>query len=493
MTKAQRSAKQWRKSVEKDLRAVGTAFTAAGVAAAAGAGVLAASAASTSKDMRELVREAEILNTTAGDLSAWEYAFEAMGGKGGKVRDIFKDLNDKVGDFARTGGGEAADVFEQLGLQAADFIGLAPDQALLRIGEALDGLSQNEKTFFMESIADDASRLIPLLDNSAERFRTLADEGKNFGAVVTSEQAEVAQGFDQMLERASNMVSGFQTQLGAELSPTFEGVLNWLDEITAGFGGPREAAQALAMAIVTAMRDSVQGVQVLTSGLEDAYDMYLGIREIEAQAKAIGGTINNMIEGDDTLPDGFMDLQQIQAERAQLASGEGIGSDAVASLDRLLEHMDAASKSPALPELNDNAIAAAANVGILANSVDDAAAAMTASRDNLIRQMTGAGVVPTNSQGAVPELAAALAAGLNLSSITPMSADQFETGGVAPSMKLDSAVQAVAGATGGGSGTTHTIHFKVNDQDVGTVQGDDAFAQQLADVLQGVAGSVSSR
>lgn len=86
------------------------------------------------------------------------------------------------------------------------------------------------------------------------------------------------------------------------------------------------------------------------------------------------------------------------------------------------------------------------------------------------------------------------AAGLNLSSITPMSADQIIDGGPASSAKVQRAMQGFAGSGGGGgSGTTHTVHFTVNDEDVGTVQGDDDFAKRLANVLQGAAGSVTGR
>lgn len=378
MDRVVREGENVRAQAERMAKTSAVAIAAIGVTSAAAVTTMAVQA---SNDMRELVREAELLGTTAGSLSEWEYAGRSMGLEVGKVRDIMKDLNDKVGDFARTGGGEAADVFEQLGLKAEQFIGLAPDQALLRIGDALDGLTQSEKTFFLESIADDASRLIPLLDDNAARFHTLAEEGRNFGTVVTSAQADVASGFADVLKDAQNMASGFKTQLGVGLAPTFEGVLNYLEEVTDGFGGPKEAAQATAVAIVQAMQDSVQGLRVFTSQLDDVRKAYFQIRKFQSDVAAFGATVNNIATGDDTLPPAFMESQQWQRRIDAIDNGEGVSADVDRQLGSLLEHMKQAN-SQAMPQLNQTAIAAATNIGILSGATARSQAQVEALANN---------------------------------------------------------------------------------------------------------------
>lgn len=244
-------------------------WVAAGLAAAAAA--VATVVTQTSLAMRDLVRDAEAVGTTARDLQTWQYAAQSMGVEADKVQDIFKDLADKTGDFARTGGGEAADIFEQLGISAKELLGLSPDKALLRINSALEGLSQGEKIFFMESIADDASRLLPLLDDNAERFKALTRQGKEWGTIMTDAEIQASAALGKTLSNAGKMAKGFKNLLGAQLAPAFQTVITWVQELTKSFGGPRQAAKTAAASIVGAMADAVEGVKTLFQWVDKVY------------------------------------------------------------------------------------------------------------------------------------------------------------------------------------------------------------------------------
>ena len=69
----------------------------------------------------EAKRAAEILNTAfrlnvyTDDLQAFEYAAKTVGLESENVRDIPKDVNDRMGDIAINGGGEMVDIFKALG------------------------------------------------------------------------------------------------------------------------------------------------------------------------------------------------------------------------------------------------------------------------------------------------------------------------------------------------------------------------------------------
>ncbi|MFX6559788.1 hypothetical protein ABTG55_19615, partial [Acinetobacter baumannii] len=82
--------------------------------------------------------------------------------------DIMKDVNDKFGDFMQTGGGEMADFFEKIapkvGVTAKEFQGLSGPQILEKYHQTLQtaNVSQAEMTFYMDSLADDATLLAPL-------------------------------------------------------------------------------------------------------------------------------------------------------------------------------------------------------------------------------------------------------------------------------------------------------------------------------------------
>lgn len=179
------------RDLDRSLGSLKTGFAAlAGVLGGLSLGNLAAESIRGTAEIKNL---SAALNVSTETLSTWEFAARATNIEAGKVADIFKDVQDKIGDFARTGGGEAADIFEQLNLQIEDFIGLSADQQLLKLGQAISQLgSQSEKIFFLESLADDASRLLPLLEDNAQGFQTLAREAAAAGAIISGEQAAAA-------------------------------------------------------------------------------------------------------------------------------------------------------------------------------------------------------------------------------------------------------------------------------------------------------------
>jgi hypothetical protein len=155
------------KKVTSVMKAGATVIT----AAVAAIGAVAAASAKAAKEMSILARQAGV---GVEEFQGLAFAARSVGIEQDKLADIFKDSQDKVGDFLATGGGELKDFFEtiapQIGLTAEEFRGLSGPAILGKFQQALDGanLSASEQIFFLESLADEASRLQPLLtDNSA--------------------------------------------------------------------------------------------------------------------------------------------------------------------------------------------------------------------------------------------------------------------------------------------------------------------------------------
>ncbi len=86
-----------------------------------------------------------------------------------KLADIYKDVNDRVGEFVETGGGPMKDFFEKIapavGVTADQFARLSGPEALQLYVDTLEkaGVSQQELTFYLEAMASDTTALIPLL------------------------------------------------------------------------------------------------------------------------------------------------------------------------------------------------------------------------------------------------------------------------------------------------------------------------------------------
>lgn len=245
------------------------------VAGAMGAGVAAGLAVMVTKSLEantEMTRLAESVGVGSQALSEWSFAAKTVNLESEKMADIFKDVQDKIGDFAITGGGGAADMFEKLNLDVKDFIGLQPDKQLIKIGEALDGVqTQSEKIFFLEALAGDASRLLPLLENNAEGLKELSAEAQALGVSVTDIDAAKMEAAQRSIEKAQASAAGFANKVAVQLAPIIEVVSEKL--IAAGrdgdgLGKAIKKGFELGAKAAGVFADGVRGVKVVFKGLE---------------------------------------------------------------------------------------------------------------------------------------------------------------------------------------------------------------------------------
>lgn len=215
-------------------------------AAVAGATLVAGALATSLRT--DAIREMQIMSETLGvstqALSEWGYAAASVNISGEKVADIFKDASDKIGDFVATGGGEAADLFENLNIQVKDLAHLAPDQQLLKIGEALDDVgSRGEKIFYLEALANDASRLLPLLENNASELKRMQLEAQVLGVSLNDIDASKVTAASRSMDRVGGLFKGVANDITIELAPILGGVSDLLVDSAVQAGGFRSAMQ----------------------------------------------------------------------------------------------------------------------------------------------------------------------------------------------------------------------------------------------------------
>ncbi len=240
----QRALQGWNKTVNglTDLKTKFTGmakwsagFATKGLMAGAGAGGLAlAGNQSMGADVRELMETAKAYNVSTEALQTWRLAAKPVGLEADKIGDIFKDVSDKIGDYALTKGGGAKDLFETLKLNVQDFKNLKPDEALLKIGSALEKskLTHSQKTFLLESFADDATRLLLLLDNNNARLRQARQEAKEFGLILTESQKAGFQKSQQGWSEISKRIDGIKTRTGTLFNDFLlnTGAFEWANE-----------------------------------------------------------------------------------------------------------------------------------------------------------------------------------------------------------------------------------------------------------------------
>lgn len=202
------------------LPSLGTAF------AIAGAGLLAL-LTNAGSFRSELVRLADLSNTSVPEFQKISSAFKTLNIDMDKTADILKDVNDKVGDFVLTGGGEFKTIFEKvikpLGKTREELTKLGPEGILLLVAEGLEKIGANgqETTFILEALASDATLLVPLLKNNGEALReiSLAIEGK--GLLLTESEVEALRVANKQLSEIEVTVTNIFTKAKGFLAAAF--------------------------------------------------------------------------------------------------------------------------------------------------------------------------------------------------------------------------------------------------------------------------------
>ncbi len=285
MDKAERSSQKWRRQVEKNAAAAGAAI---GAATAVAAGAMAVLIKSSINSAAEIENFAKLAGSSTTEFQKFAAGARTVGVESDKLSDILKDVNDKVGDFLVTGGGPLKDFFEQVapkvGVTAEQFRNLSGPQALGLYVDTLEkaGANQQEMTFFLEAIANDATLLAPLLRNGAKEMRGLADEAESLGLILSEETIAGAKQFNDDLDLLGRVAGGVGQEIAADLLPH-------LLELTDTLRDPKtiEAAKSLASGLVTAFNSVISGAEKMVSFIRWASEEVavmmggIGLQDIE--------------------------------------------------------------------------------------------------------------------------------------------------------------------------------------------------------------------
>ncbi|EPH1096469.1 phage tail tape measure protein [Pseudomonas aeruginosa] len=318
LDKAGRDSEKWRKQVERDAAAISVAFIAASTAAAT---ALTAMTVAAVRQAEEFTRLATISGTTTEAFQRYAVGAQAVGIEQEKLGDIFKDTQDKVGDFLSTGGGELKDFFENIapkvGVTAEAFQNLSGPQALQLFASTLEkaNLSQAEMTFYMEGIADEATALLPLLRNNGEAFRELGDSAAAAGAIMDNDTIRAANELSAAAMFLQQEVQGASNQIMSELLPSLAGIASGFLEATEkgnGFKVVGEAVSTVLEVAASAAIGAYSAVQLLGKGLAglvfiasevpNGFDAVKQAAatvadELDATAQRSGNALNQILNG----------------------------------------------------------------------------------------------------------------------------------------------------------------------------------------------------
>ena len=232
---------------------------------------------------KEVKTLAQVSNASMKEFQRMAAGAKTVGVEHDKLADIFKDMNDRVGDFVQTGGGPMSDFFEKIaplvGVTADEFRNLSGPQALQLYYDSLEkaNLSQEDMTFYMEAIASDSTMLIPLLADGGKAFKDLGDDAEAAGLVMSSSTADnlakAQTTIDNFKQKATikvgELISGeanfaalkaLGARVGQMLATVGEAIINTL------LGGVKTVASALAAGFTVAFENLKKGFKLV--GLE---------------------------------------------------------------------------------------------------------------------------------------------------------------------------------------------------------------------------------
>ena len=309
MDRAQRRSKKWRDQVAKDAKAVGTAL---GAGIAIGTAALTALTVSTVKAAGEISKFSALAGMSANEFQKYASGAKAFGIEQEKLADIFKDTQDKVGDFIQTGGGALADFFENIapavGVTAENFKELSGKDALQLYVDSLQkaNLSQSEMVFYMEAIASDSALLLPLLQDNGEAFRLLGEEAERAGAIMDDSMIRASLELEAAAHLSSLAMTGLGNNIQKAILPTlsdlsnvmfeFSGNTDAATEIGEAFSGVIKGVAATAFGAYSSVMLLGKSIGALAAGVMDlSWDTFTtGLEDVKASALEYGKILDDI-------------------------------------------------------------------------------------------------------------------------------------------------------------------------------------------------------
>lgn len=354
---------------KKRAAAIDKAFSDMGSKIAIGAGAagaaLVAMVGTTVAAAKEIGNLAQISGAGTAEFQRFAAAAKSVGLEQDQLGDIFKDFREKIGEFVATGGGEMKDFFDNVakkaGVTADSFRNLSGPQALQLYFDSLQkaGLSTEQMSFYLESAANDATKLIPLLRDNGKELNALGDAAERMGVIMDDKAIAAAKEFSNNLSTMQTLLNSVKIAISNEIIQAIN-VLS--QEFLIGVKHAGSYGEALRLfGTINPFRDTGGNIKAITAEIESL----TAARERYVKSGSDTSSIDTALDSERKQLDYLKEVQRMQA----LAGNTGDVSDAISR--RLMSPTP--SSTPWVPK-NEEAIKAGEN------ALKAAQAAMRAAR-----------------------------------------------------------------------------------------------------------------
>lgn len=352
-------------SVEKAWTGIGTVLTAtiAGISVTGtikGVVNLAKETAAAAKEVETLSR---ISGTSTTRFQELAYGAQQVGVSGEKMADIFKDVQDKFGDFAQTGGGEMKDFFEKIapkvGVTIDQFRKLSGADALQLYYNSLSkaNLSQQDMVFYLEAVANDATALQPLLQNNGKAWNELAAEAQKYGLVLDQDALKASAAYRDETRKLEANLQGIKNAVAVEVLPSltqlnsqladentrqaFATLMSWVVDLT--------SVLVKASANIVAFINTKNKLGALL-GTDDFGKMKASASEASAHVERLTGTLERHQEALSRDPGNARLQRNVSKTRDLLFQAQNAAVDASDALKNWANQKDVQVPKVELPE-----------------------------------------------------------------------------------------------------------------------------------------------
>ncbi|MGU5591794.1 hypothetical protein ACV1C6_00290 [Aeromonas sanarellii] len=198
---------------------------------------------------------------------AYAQAAEWAGSSSERLADVIKDLNVKIADAAKTGGGPMADFFKQIGQSAQSWAALSPDEQLRRFTAELQKMSASDARFWLDELNDAAAELFDTLYTRNGELLTFADSIEVMGMALTGGQFAAVRDARLELDRLVSVIGALWQQVKASMAPAVaEGsrlIRTWITDSAEAKGGFAELGKGIALYVIDGVEQASRALQAL--------------------------------------------------------------------------------------------------------------------------------------------------------------------------------------------------------------------------------------
>ena len=283
-----------------------TGMAVGGIAVATGA--LAKMAIDTAKADAQLLVLANRANTSAENFQILQYAASGLGVTQDQLGSILADVQEKLGEFSATAGGEAVEFFDALKnntkltdeqikqfgktLQGKDGI-----EAIQILNDKMDelGVTSQERRFVFESLADDLGNLAPLFAENGDLLDKYGDALKEAGVIKSKEALEQSKLLAAQTESVRMRFDGLKSQLAGQMMPALNSLVShFIDGATKGgqFGGIIQSVGVIAKGVGVVIIGVAASIEVMIKIIAGLIDQAKNVAKTALDVWNADGVVN---------------------------------------------------------------------------------------------------------------------------------------------------------------------------------------------------------